>query len=154
MMQKELQQLAIAQAHNYGLDPALVCAVCEHESGGWNPWAIRWEPAFYTRYVASMKNLSETEKMARAFSYGLMQVMGQVAREQGYTAKYLTQLCDPMDNLTHGCVKLKKCMTRAEGDVRIALLTYNGGGNPNYPALVLAGVPNYGGLRAATTGDV
>jgi len=154
MTQKELQQLAIATAHNFGIDPALVCAVCEHESGGWNPWAIRYEPAFYTRYIDSMSNISMTEKMARAFSYGLMQVMGQVAREQGFTGKYLTQLCDPLENLTHGCKKLKKCLDRAGGDVRIALLAYNGGGNPGYPALVLAALPNYRGVSNATTGDV
>lgn len=137
MKLKELQQLAVAQAHNYGLDPALVCAMCEHESG-WNPWAIRYEPAFYLRYIASMKGLSETEKTARAFSIGLMQVMGQVAREQGFDGKYLTELCDPLVNLEHGCKKLKKCMTISDGDVEMALLKYNGGGNLNYPNLVLS----------------
>src|SRR5207249_9515068 len=31
------------------LDPALVCAVVEQESS-WNPWAMRYEPLFFTKY--------------------------------------------------------------------------------------------------------
>jgi soluble lytic murein transglycosylase-like protein len=45
--------LALAQraAETEGLDAALVCAVVEQESG-WNPWAMRYEPAFFAKYVA------------------------------------------------------------------------------------------------------
>jgi soluble lytic murein transglycosylase-like protein len=132
----ELIQLARNVSAQFGLDPALVCAMCEHESNGWDTWAIRYEPAFYQKYVEPM-NLSETEKHARSFSYGLMQVMGQVAREYGFNGKYLTELCDPELNLIYGCKKLARCMKLAKGDVREALLKYNGGGNPKYPDLVL-----------------
>lgn len=143
MTQKELQQVAVSTALNYGIDPALVCAVCDHESGGWNPWAIRYEPAFYDRYIESMKGISQTEKTARAFSYGLMQVMGQVARELGFGGKYLTELCDPLNNLNVGCKKLKRCLDAADGNVTEALLKYNGGANLAYPGLVLKHVPKY-----------
>lgn len=138
-----LIELAKAAAVKHGLDPALVCAVCHHESGGWNTWAIRYEPAFYTRYIESMKGLTQTEKTARAFSYGLMQIMGQVARELGFDGKYLTELCDPAVGLEYGCKKLKRCVDAANGDVVAGLLKYNGGGNPDYPELVMRHLPEY-----------
>src|SRR5712692_5955899 len=79
------------------LDPALVCAVVEQESA-WNPWAIRYEPLFFAKYVASLytnNKVSASEAYARGFSWGLMQVMGQVARETGFDALFLSTLCDP-----------------------------------------------------------
>lgn len=83
-----LLTLAHKAATAQSLDPALVCAVVEQESG-WNPWAMRYEPAFFTRYVAPLytnNKITATEAWARGFSWGLMQVMGQVARESGFDA--------------------------------------------------------------------
>src|ERR1700737_5169749 len=80
-----------------GLQPALVCAVIEQESA-WNPWAVRYEPGFLSRYVAPLYTagkLSATEAYTRSMSWGLMQVMGQVAREFGFAANSLPELCDP-----------------------------------------------------------
>ena len=37
--------LACQAAAKYGLDEALVCALCEVESG-WNPWAVRYEARY------------------------------------------------------------------------------------------------------------
>ena len=87
-----MEALARRTAAQHGLDEALVCAVAEQESG-WNPWAIRYEPGFFDRYVP--KNLPVTEAHSRAFSWGVMQVMGQVARENSFTGKYLSELADP-----------------------------------------------------------
>jgi soluble lytic murein transglycosylase-like protein len=138
----ELVALAKQIAAKHGVDPALFCALCHHESGDWKPWAIRYEPAFYDRYISHMKGINDTEKTARAFSYGLTQIMGQVARELGFDGKYLTELCDPATNLDYGCRKLKKCFARAN-DRHSALLLYNGGGNPAYPAKVLQHLKEY-----------
>lgn len=143
----DLQQVATTVALNHGLDPALVQAVCHHESV-WDPWAIRYEPAFFRRYIESMKGLTDTEKSARAFSYGLMQIMGQVAREFGFDGKYLTELCDPLTNLNVGCRKLKKCLDNKDGEVRKALLAYNGGGNLKYPDLVMDHFTKYSEKRS------
>jgi len=41
----DLERLAREAATKYGLDPALVCALCEVESG-WNPWAVRYEARY------------------------------------------------------------------------------------------------------------
>ena len=49
----EIIDLARRIASEHGLDPALVCAVVEQESS-WNPWAVRYEPGFLSRYVAPL----------------------------------------------------------------------------------------------------
>jgi hypothetical protein len=66
---------------------------------------MRYEPAFRTRYVAPL-GLPPTEEIARSISWGLMQVMGQVAREHGFSGKYLSALCDPAAGLELGCTVL------------------------------------------------
>ncbi len=140
-----LLTLARKAAAAHSLDPALVCAVVEQESG-WNPWAMRYEPAFFTKYVASLytnNKISATEAYARGFSWGLMQVMGQVAREAGFDALFLSALCDPEEGLAVGCKVLRKKLDAVAGDTTRALLAWNGGANPAYAAQVLARRPHY-----------
>jgi soluble lytic murein transglycosylase-like protein len=154
----EVIELARRIAAAHGLDPALACAVIEQESA-WNPWAVRYEPGFLSRYVAPLYTagkLSATEAYTRSMSWGLMQVMGQVAREFGFPGKYLSELCDPATGIEFGCRKLADCLARASrgrpgprqeepGDeiIHAALLAWNGGANPNYPAEVLSRTRNY-----------
>ena len=140
MTQDDLIALAKATAQQYGLDPALTCAVVEQESA-WDTWAIRAEPAFDERYVKPMHK-TPTEEWARSMSWGLMQLMGEAARERGYVGA-LPALCDPTAGLAWGCVHLKGKLAAAGGDVTRALLLWNGGGNPNYPAEVLARMEKY-----------
>jgi soluble lytic murein transglycosylase-like protein len=147
----DLIALARATAEAHQLDAALVCAICEQESA-WNPWAIRYEPAFFARYVAPQLvagQISITEAQARAFSWGLMQVMGQVAREHNFAVVSsqnitpLAQLCNPVCGLETGCAVFATKLTAAHGDVSRALQLWNGGGNPNYAAEVLARAGKY-----------
>ena len=84
-----------------------------------------------------------TEAWARGFSWGLMQVMGQVARESGFDALFLSTLCDPEQGLNVGCKVLRKKFDAARGDTTQALLAWNGGANPTYAAQVLARKPRY-----------
>jgi soluble lytic murein transglycosylase-like protein len=137
----ELVELAKGAASKYGLDPKLVCAVCEQESG-WKPWAIRYEPAFYKRYTEPM-SLSDTEEHARAISWGLMQTMGEVARELGFRGQYLSELCEPSTGLDFGCKKLARCLSQSSGDVAGALLRYNGGSRKEYADEVIARMAKY-----------
>ena len=136
-------RLALAKkwAPKYGLDPFLVCAVIEQESA-WNPWAMRFEPGFLARYIIPLKIADPTEAHARATSFGLMQAMGQIAREQGFGGRFLTELCDPDVGVAIGCRKLQECFS-VHGDAETALLAYNGGGNLAYAEQVLARVPHY-----------
>ncbi len=141
------QLLTIARhaAETRALDPGLVCAVIEQESA-WNPWAVRYEPAFFAKYVAPLytnNKITATEAYARGFSWGLMQVMGQVARESGFDAQFLSSLCDPEQALAVGCKVLRKKFDAASGDTTRALLAWNGGANALYPAQVLARRAHY-----------
>ena len=142
-----LQLVALARraAAAQSLDPALVCAVVEQESG-WNPWAMRYEPLFFAKYVAPLytnNKVTASEAYARGFSWGLMQVMGQVARETGFDPIFLSALCDPDQGLAIGCKVLRRKLDSMAGDILRGLLAWNGGANTAYPAQVLARKPHY-----------
>src|ERR1700675_4012628 len=100
----ELVALARTIAYEHGLDPALVCAVVEQESA-WDAHAIRYEPGFSAPYVWPL-NLPAKEEIAPSISWGLLQVMGQVAREHGFQGPFLSSLCDPSAGLTFGSIVL------------------------------------------------
>jgi hypothetical protein len=170
----ELVSLAKQNALAHHLDPAIVCAIIEQESS-WNPHAIRYEPLFFAKYVAPLytnNKISATEAYARGFSWGLMQVMGQTAREAGFAEPFLSLLCDPGTALEVGCRVFRKKLDTANnqslfrseqpqvpapsegisptpseatgnGVVTRALLLWNGGANPNYASEVLARRPHY-----------
>jgi len=141
----KLVQLAQRAAEAEGLDLALVCAVVEQESA-WNPWAMRYEPAFFAKYVAPLytnNKVGATEAYARGISWGLMQVMGQTAREKGASSLYLSTLCDPAVGLAVGCRILRQKLEAAGGDAARALLAWNGGANKDYADEVLARVGRY-----------
>lgn len=135
--------LATKYASKYGLDPVLVAAVCEQESS-WNMWSTRFENGFLHAYIKPANpEQPTTRELHLATSFGLMQIMGQTAVEKGFTGKYLTELCDPDVGVDFGCKKLQACIKKVNGDVQAALLCYNGGGDPSYPGMVMARMPNY-----------
>src|SRR5260370_24762967 len=141
----QLIALARKAAGAQSLDPALVCAVVEQESA-WNPWAMRYEPRFFAKYVASLytnNKVSASEAYSRGFSWGLMQVMGQVAREVGFDPLFLSALRDPDQGLAVGCKVLRKKFDAMAGDTTRALLAWNGGSNPASPAPGLARKAHY-----------
>jgi soluble lytic murein transglycosylase-like protein len=137
----DLLALARASAARHALDPALVCAVVEQESA-WDAHAIRYEPGFRTRYVAPL-GLPPTEEVARSISWGLMQVMGQVAREHGFSGKFLSALCDPAAGLDIGCAVLATKLSAAGGNLARSLELWNGGANADYAPQVLARIARY-----------
>lgn len=107
---------------------------------------MRYEPGFLSRYIAPLYTagkLSATEAYTRAMSWGLMQVMGQVARESGFEDPSLAELCDPATGIEFGCRILAARLARSKGDIPAALLAWNGGADANYPAEVLARKRNY-----------
>ena len=140
MNKDQLIQLAKTVAQTFGLESTLVCAVCEQESD-WNPRATRYESAFREKYIDRL-GLSDEESTQRSTSFGLMQIMGQVAREMGFQDN-LELLLTPEIGLSWGCRFLETRLQHTEGNVEEALLLWNGGGNLDYPGQVLARVKNY-----------
>lgn len=146
-----LGKLILECAEIYELDPLLIAAIILTESGG-NTLAGRYEPAFFRRYVETKtsENLGgfvprgtislDTEKNWRATSWGLMQVMGQTAREHGFKEVYLTSMLEPKIGIQVGCMVFSKYLASVNYHIDKALLRYNGGGNKDYPALVLSKV--------------
>ncbi len=112
----------------------LITAIVSVESD-FNPAAIRYEPDFFVRYIAgrSFKAVfpcsKETEAHARAMSWGLMQVMGQTARERGFSGTFLSELCDPVVGLYCGCQHLTYLRSRYEDSYGIegVVAAYNAG---------------------------
>lgn len=129
-------ELAKTTAVTAGLSPAIVCGVCERESS-WFQYSLRYEPAFEAKYLKKLKLTDATEQNLRATSFGLMQILGQVARELGYSGP-LGGLCEPALGIKYGCAKLAAALKKAKGDYTAALLAYNGGANAQYAAEVLA----------------
>ncbi len=141
--------LARSAAARHGLDADLVCAVIEHESS-WRMYEIRYEQEFFDRYCLPLsKNpeITPTEARARAFSWGLMQVMGQTAREFGYKGA-LPALCIPQNGIEIGCKVLAHKVAVNQGNVRDALNAWNGGANPSYADEVLAKSVKYRTITA------
>ena len=144
MTPSELIALAKATAAAHNLYPEIVCAICERESS-WNPLATRYEPQFYEHYIEPLIESGMaplTEGYDRSVSWGLMQIMGQVAREHGYEG-VLARLADPATGIEYGCRTFATKLAMAEGNVEKALQLYNGGANPNYAAEVLAMAEKY-----------
>jgi soluble lytic murein transglycosylase-like protein len=136
----ELIAMARAAASEHNLDPQLVCAVVEQESD-WDPGAIRMEEEFFLHYIKPLK-LAPSESVLRATSFGLMQIMGEVAVELGFIDSF-DKLCEPDCGLQYGCWHLKNKFREAGNDVHKALLLWNGGGDPLYADQVLARMAHY-----------
>ena len=80
--------------------------------------------------------VTATNFYARSFSWGLLQCMGEDAREDGYTGD-LAQLCNPAMGLEWGCRRFAKILREADENVDTALQRWNGSGNPNYAGEVM-----------------
>ncbi len=139
-----------AKAAEHGLEPNLVEAIVLTESGG-NPWA--WNPEPRYRYLVDVRSgrpfrpMSEVEIIAKTppydfkalagdpdqewwgqqASWGLMQVMGALAREQGFRAHYLTELTDVMTGLHFGCKHFASLLSWSRSQTNQAIAAYNAG---------------------------
>ena len=95
---KRILEISREAAIRHQLDPHWVLAVIQTESAGF-PHAMRYEtgwsyfcrPEFYADRLAITV---DTERQMQKFSYGLMQIMGSVAREYGF-GDSLALLVDP-----------------------------------------------------------
>lgn len=149
-----IEEIVREEASRFFLRPEVVLALIEVESNGneyaWNPephfryfWNVRSNQAFRRpteeeldaktppKDFPCLAGDPDQEWWAQQASWGLMQVMGAVAREQGFRGPYLSELCDPGVNIDHGCRKLWSQLRWAKGDYEQALAAYNGGRGGN-----------------------
>jgi len=163
----QIQQIVGETAPRYGLPSGVVAAVVQVESGGniwaWNPepkyrwfWDVRTNQPF--RPVTPEELASkippkdfkscrpdidrDVEWWGQQASWGLMQLMGAVARERGFTEDFLNSLHDPAANIDVGCRHLAGYVKRYLPSYGWAgvFRAYNGGpyaavhnSNPEYP---------------------
>jgi len=140
MSRVEHLELIKEAARTFSLDWTIVDAIVQAESN-YNTWAVRNEPAFRRKYIDPLSpgqlhdwnsNIGrtvtvETERDQESKSWGLMQIMGVVAREHGFGSPFLTQLCEPRLGLFFGCKQLRKLLNRYGGNMESALEAYNAG---------------------------
>ena len=124
-----------AKAHN--VPAPLIAAVIQEESR-FDQWATRAEPLYYkNRKVrrAAMRWIRAhpggpnqfTELADRSRSYGLMQIMGETAREQGFASPFLAALYIPDNAIAHGATLIKRLLARYKNDTLSAISAYNQG---------------------------
>lgn len=125
----DILQMVQMQAPKKGLEPNLVLAIIKRESD-FQQYAMRYEPAF--KYFWDPEGFSrkvrvsiETERIGQATSWGLMQIMGAVAREYYFTRPF-GLLFEPETNIEYGCRHLKTFFTRY-GNIQDAVASYNAG---------------------------
>lgn len=143
-----------------GLDDFLIAAIIKTESSG-DMYAIRYEPAFkYRKEVgrySKLNNISEeTESVLQSCSFGLMQVMGCVARECGFDDN-LVKLIEPSINIEVGTKKIVQLFSKYK-NLPDTISCYNRGSilldkdgkykNQNYVDKVLAAYEEFKSKRA------
>ena len=129
----EIESAAAREA----IPASLIAAVIQEESR-FDPWATRAEPRYMRnravrRAAARFVKLHPhgptafTELVGRAQSYGLMQVMGETAREQGFAPSFLAELYIPRNAIAHGAMLLAQLLRRYHNDTLAAISAYNQG---------------------------
>lgn len=136
-MDKSIDQMVQEAALDAGLPISVVRGVVQQESQGF-PKATRYEPGFYLQYICKgwvatllkklKLGLDSAEAKGRATSWGLMQVMGQSAREMGFTGPF-SDLLIPEVGLYWGCkhLAIKKRLYFARYGWAGVLSAYNAG---------------------------
>jgi soluble lytic murein transglycosylase-like protein len=125
MITPKIKEIIQQKAIEFEIDPNLVMAFVLKESSGHSN-AIRYEADFYHRYTGPM-NFSEDEEKGRATSYGLMQIMGEVARELGFKGEF-KELFDPTLNLSYALKHLKRFINKYKTQgLDYAIASYNAG---------------------------
>lgn len=124
MLSQAIKSTIKIRSEEFGIDPALTTAFVMVESSG-NPTATRYEPNFYKRYILPLK-LPPPEGTKRATSWGLMQLMGQVAREKGFKGEF-EELFEPATGLYWSLKHLKHFINKYAPNLDDAIASYNAG---------------------------
>jgi hypothetical protein len=124
-----LTNLVDTIAKAQGVQPAWVKAIISQESG-WNSYALRYEvnyrwlhqPEIYAKHP--LISIS-TEIISQKMSWGLGQIMGALAREQGHPG-LMPELLKPEVNIQHICTRIKT-LRNISTEVLDIFAMYNGG---------------------------
>lgn len=143
MTKTQLIELIKKVSATVGVDPVLLQAIATVESS-LIPEAVKYEPLYRWHHEPmtwalkvrqSVPGYSEdTERALQSFSFGLVQVMGAVMREQGFSGHLQTVLGNPEICLEYGARHLKKFLTRYKGNVNDAICAYNRGSVKKLPS--------------------
>lgn len=150
--------LFVRVASDFGPDitPSLLAALAWQESSI-DPWAIRVERGFWSRYREGIMRFIKRSKSKvdnkwakypdiYSASYGMCQIMLQTALEAGWEMKrFPTELLDPEVNLRLAARILQKHIRRY--GLKDGLLRYNGGARPAYADEVLGKMERVKELR-------
>ncbi|MCA1806454.1 MAG: transglycosylase SLT domain-containing protein [Actinobacteria bacterium] len=125
-MSTEYTGLIKKMAKEFGVPSNLIEAIIQVESGG-NTFAMRYEEGYSWLWnietnkphrrpssgLPSPRMASQnTELVGQQTSWGLMQVMGAVAREYGFDRPFLCELVEPEIGLFYGCKHLHNLKKR------------------------------------------
>lgn len=113
----------------YNVDPAIVKAIITQESA-WQMFALRYEPnyryLFQPEIYAKSAFISiSTEVNTQKMSWGLGQIMGGLAREQGHKG-LMGELFIPQNNINHICIRIAALKKKCDSPEEI-FACYNGG---------------------------
>lgn len=146
----DLRRVIEGVALELSLDPLVLEAIALVESGGeptaWNPepryrwfWDVAQRRPFRAvteaevaakrppADFAAIAGDPDQEWWGQQASWGLLQVMGAVAREHGCRLPFLPALVDPRQGVLYGAKTFRVCLAWAGGDIEAAAAAYNGG---------------------------
>lgn len=113
----------------HGIDPYLVASIIQTESSG-NVCVTRYED--HWKYFNNIEGFAkshgiskETEKIHQKTSFGLMQVMGGLARDLSFKG-HLVELCNPYLGIEYGCKNLKR-LSKKYSKMEEVISAYNAG---------------------------
>lgn len=129
---KQYQQLITDSANQFSIGPSVIFGIVWEETKG-NTWNPRFEETYYEGKKFYVPSLTAhklgislvTEQVMQSMSWGLMQILGVVARESGYLGP-LPQLCDPAIGLYWGCNYFDRLLVRHKS-MDDAISSYNQG---------------------------
>jgi len=124
---QKYKNLIEQMSERWSIAKELICAFCFTESS-FEEDAKRFESGFLEKYIKKMKLPDKDEETWRATSWGLMQIMGQVLRENGYRGERNSST-DPVINLYYCCKFYIRLLNRYKGNKTDAIAAYNQGNN-------------------------
>lgn len=129
MVTLKFESLILYASNEYGIDPKWFQAIISQESN-WDICALRYESGYQWLYdteecAKRSKVTLATEIACQKMSWGLGQIMGALAREQGLMGS-LVMMIQPEINIEHMGIRLKhlKNLSQEPSDV---FAMYNGG---------------------------